>query len=58
MSTVVAILTGLVLFGVPLAFMLWMIWPARTGAVAAGERGNGGLIPSSGDGDSGPVGMD
>lgn len=30
------------------AFLVWMIWPARTGAVAAGEKGNDGLIPSSG----------
>ena len=29
--------------------MLWLMWPARTGAVAAGERGNDGLIPSAGD---------
>jgi len=28
---------------------VWMIWPARTGAVAAGEKGNDGLIPSDGD---------
>ena len=45
--------------GVTLAIagvLLWLIWPARTGAVAAGERGNGGFIPASGDSDgSGPV---
>jgi hypothetical protein len=40
---------------IPTALVLWMVWPARTGAVAAGERGNDGLIPSSGEPDSGPV---
>lgn len=50
---ITAILPAIVLFGVPLLFLLWMLWPARTGAVAAGEKGNDGLIPSTGDGTSG-----
>ena len=33
--------------------LLWMIWPVRTGAVAKGEKGNDGLIPSDG-GPGGP----
>ena len=36
------------------AGLLWLIWPARTGAVAAGERGNDGLIPAAGNSDGSP----
>jgi hypothetical protein len=48
-------LLGVVILVVVGGFLLWLIWPARTGAVAAGERGNDGLIPSS-RGTSGGVG--
>jgi hypothetical protein len=49
------ILVGIAIVVVVPGFLLWMLWPARTGAVAAGERGNDGLIPSSGDPSGGPV---
>ena len=45
----IAVLTLLIAGGV-----LWLIWPARTGAVAARERGNEGLIPSASVGGGGP----
>ncbi len=52
----------LLIVGVTLAVagvVLWAIWPARTGAVSAGEHGNDGLIPSTGAGDGpGPAAGD
>ena len=50
------ILLGVVILVIVGGFFLWLIWPARTGALAAGERGNDGLIPSSGDPSDGGVG--
>jgi hypothetical protein len=47
-------LIGIALVVLMAAFLLWTVWPARTGAIARGERGNDGLIPGAGDPDSGP----
>ena len=43
------VLLGILCLAVPTGLVLWMLWPARTGAVAAGERGNEGLIPTAGE---------
>lgn len=51
-----SVLLGIAVMVLVGGFFLWLIWPARTGAVAAGERGNDGLIPSSGDASGGGVG--
>lgn len=45
MGALIAIALSLAVAGV----ILWAIWPARTGAVAAGEKGNDGLNPSAGE---------
>lgn len=37
---------------IPVLALPWMLWLARTGAVAAGNKGNDGLMPSTGDGTS------
>ncbi len=51
-----SIVLGAAILIVVAGFLLWLIWPARTGAVSAGERGNEGLVPSSGDPSGGGVG--
>ena len=51
-TVVLIVVLTLIVAGV----LLWAVWPTRTGAVAAGERGNDGIIPSVGDSDGGGPG--
>ena len=51
-----SVLIGIAILVVAGGLVLWLIWPARIGAVAAGDRGNDGLIPSSGSPSGGGYG--